>query len=215
MIAIILYYYIYIIIYREKTKARRREGQRLDGLQSFPPRPRPLPSPPSGDKGKAEQKSKKKGRKRERTSANDTADLFARSSPLLLLRLMSSPSTSSQPLTLSRYRKRKWKDGHPSASGRCNRHHIATPRHRLTSSNRAVPRRSAILPAASSSSSSSPPSGSEGRAESQPGRATPKISPRRPSPPCRGRPTAPRLALLEVLRAYSTDPDELTLSQAT
>ena len=54
---------MYLIIYRGKTKASRREGQRLDGLPSFPPRP--LPSPPSCDKGKAEQKSKQKGRKRE------------------------------------------------------------------------------------------------------------------------------------------------------
>lgn len=59
MIAIILYYYMYLIIYREKTKASRREGQRLDGLTSCPPRPRPLPSPPSGGEGRAEQTSKR------------------------------------------------------------------------------------------------------------------------------------------------------------
>ena len=59
------------------------------------------------------------------------------------------------------------------------------------------------------------PSGGEGRAASQPGRATPSRSPRLPSPPCRGRPTSTRLALLEVWRAYSTDQDELTLSQDT
>ena len=36
------------------------------------------------------------------------------------------------------------------------------------------------------------------RAEHQPRRASPCRSSCRPSPPCRGRPTAPRLALLEV-----------------
>ena len=62
---------------------------------------------------------------------------------------------------------------------------------------------------------SSTPSGGDGRADHQPGRATPSRSPCRPSPPCCGRPTAPRLTLQEVLSAYSTDPDEMTLSQAT
>ena len=60
-----------------------------------------------------------------------------------------------------------------------------------------------------------PPSGGDGRATKQPGREISSRSPLPTSPPCWGRPTAPRLALLEVLRAYSTDPDELTLSQAT
>ena len=58
--------YIYIITYRERTKVNR-EGK---------------------SKG-----TDRQGRKR--TRAKDAADLFARSSPLLLLRLMSSPSTPS------------------------------------------------------------------------------------------------------------------------
>ena len=60
------YYIIYLIIYKERTKANR-EGR---------------------VKAQTEQK-------RERNRAKDAADLFARSSPLLLLRLMSSPSTPS------------------------------------------------------------------------------------------------------------------------
>ena len=60
---------------------------------------------------------------------------------------------------------------------------IATPRRRSTSS-RASPRRSAILPA--SSSSPSPLPGCEGRAASKPGRAILSRSSCRPSPPCRG-----------------------------
>ena len=86
-------------------------------------------------------------------------------------------------------------------------------RHRLTSSQR--PQGSASTVCHPPRLVLFPPSGGDGSAESQPGRAIPSRSSCRPSPPCRGRPTAPRLALLEVLRAYSTDPDELTLSQAT
>ena len=84
----------YLIIYRGKTKASRKEGQRLDGLPSCQPRPRPPPSPLSGDKGNAEQKSKKKGRKRENQGEGCRRHLrqFLAS---LLLRLMSSPSTPS------------------------------------------------------------------------------------------------------------------------
>lgn len=58
MIDIILYYYMYIIIYREKTKARRMEGQRLDGLPSFPPRPRSIPS--GGDVGQKKRPTRKR-----------------------------------------------------------------------------------------------------------------------------------------------------------
>ena len=97
--------YLYLIIYRERTKAsregkskgtddekEREPGQRLDCLPSFPPRPRPL-SLPSGGDGRAEQTTNET--EREGTRAKYSADLFARSSPLLLLRLMSSPSTPS------------------------------------------------------------------------------------------------------------------------
>lgn len=60
------------------------------------------------------------------------------------------------------------------------------PRHQSTSSHRATPRLSAILPASSPSSSSSPLPGGKGMAESQPGRAILCLSACRPSPPCRG-----------------------------
>ena len=124
---------------------------------------------------------------RERTMAKGAADL----SPVP--RLASAPSAASTVLTIANR-----SPPHPIATspmvseGRPPRpllgDVIATPRHHLgtdrpaTSIHRASPRRSAILPA----SSSSPPSGGEGRAESQPGRATLSRSPCRPSPPCRG-----------------------------
>ena len=140
--------YIYIIIYRGKTKASRREGQRLDGLPSCQPRPRPPPSPLSGDNGNAEQKTKKKGRNRE----NQGEEFRRHLHPLLaslLLRLMPSPSTPSQAAHHFEGRAAT-----SSASGRCYRHHIATPRRRSTSS-RAAPRRYDILTASSPSSFSS------------------------------------------------------------
>ena len=87
------------------------------------------------------------------------------------------------------------------------------PRHRSPSSQR--PQGSASTVCHPARLVLFPPSGGDGRATSQPGREIPLRSPLPTSPPCWGRPTAPRLALLEVLRAYSTDPDELTLSQAT
>ena len=133
MIAIILYYYIYIIIYKGKTKASRREGQSLDGLPSFPPRPRPLPSPPSGDKGKAEQKSKKKGRKRENQGEGCRRHLFPFLASLLF-RLLPPPSTPSpaahhlatvEPATRARGRAAT-----PSDSGLCYRHTSPPHRHR-------------------------------------------------------------------------------------
>lgn len=76
---------------------------------------------------------------------------------------MSSPSTASPALTLSRYRKKEGKDGHPVRFWATSSPHLATPRHRLTSSDRAAPRRSAILPTSLSSS----PSGGEGMEASQ------------------------------------------------
>ena len=129
MIAIILYYYIYLIIYRGKTKESRREG-----------------------------KSKGANRTgRERTRAKDTAAIFSSSSPLLL-RLMSPPSTPSPaPHHFARLCQRSGRGtgGHLvrfwAMSSPPHRHHIAADR--PTTSSRASPRRSAILPASSSSSS--------------------------------------------------------------
>ena len=92
---------------------------------------------------------------------------------------------------------------------------IATPRHHIASEQQPQGIASTFCHPARLVQFLFHPSGGEGRAASQPGRATPSRSPRLPSPPCRGRPTSTRLALLEVWRAYSTDPDELTLSQAT
>ena len=83
--------YIYIIIYIGKTKASRGEGQRLDGLPSFPPRPLPRPILQVVRVGQSKRANEKE---REGTMAKDAAAIFARSSPLLL-RLMSSPSTPS------------------------------------------------------------------------------------------------------------------------
>ena len=142
MIDIILYYYMYIIIYREKTKARRMEGQRLDGLPSFPPRHRPLPSPPSGDKGKAEQKSKKKGRNRE-----NQCEGFRR--PLRpFLAFPSAPSdvftvhiiaAAHHLATVAPANRARGRAATPSGSGRCYRYHIATDRPQQANS-RAAPR---------------------------------------------------------------------------
>ena len=145
--------------YRHTSPPHRKQpaatGQRLDGLQSFPPRPRPRSLPSGGE----EEKSKGANRTgRERTRAKDAADLFARSSPLLMLRLMSSPSTSSPAAHhFARLCQRSGRGtgGHLvrfwAMSSPPPRHHIASDKQPANS--RAAPRRSAILPASSSSSS--------------------------------------------------------------
>ena len=184
--------YIYIIIYRGKTKASRREWLRLDGLPSCPPRPRPLPSPLSGDKGNAEQKSKKKGRKRENQGEGCRRHLrqFLAS---LLLRLMSSPSTPSPAAHhFARLCHRSWRGtgGHFVrfwAMLSTPHRHTSPPIDQQQGSASTVchhPRLVLVL---------FPPSGGEGRSDKQPGRDTPSRSPRRPSPPCRG---AVRIRLL-------------------
>ena len=142
-----LYYlcYIYIIIYRGKTKAIRREGQSLDGLPSFPPRTRPPPSPPSGSKGKVEQKSKQKGRKRE-----SGRRIPPPSSPAP--RLSSVPSDAStvntiasrSPLTTSHHHRREGRPPRPLLVDV-----IATPRQQPEKQRLGL---SVILPASSSSS---------------------------------------------------------------
>ena len=128
----------------------------------------------------------------------------------LLLRLLPPPSTPSPAAHPSLRRTiTEGKGGHPVRFWSMSSPHLASNQKgsdsgcRSTSQPRPRPRLSSPLP------------GGEGRATSQPWRAIPSSSPRRPSPPCRGGPTAHRLALMEVWRAYSTDPDELTLSQAT
>lgn len=183
---------MYLIIYREKTKARRRKGQRLDDLTSCPPRPLPRPSPPSGDKGKAEQKSKKKGRKRENQGEGCRRPLRP---------FLASPSVPSDVFTVhtiaSRSPLRPLVSALRERDGRLPRpllgDAIATtspqPRHRSTSKQQTAAGQ--CLDGLPSSTHrplprlSSPPSGGDGRAASQTGREISSRSPCRPSPPFR------------------------------
>ena len=146
---------------------------------------------------------------RERTRAKDAAAIFASSSPLFCsVRCLHRPH-HRQTLAASPARNIAHGEGRkatPSGSGRCHRHHIATHRRRSTS-NQQQGSASTVCHPALLVLVLFLSSGGDGRAASQPGRAIPCRSPRRPSPPCRGRPTSPRLALLEVWRAYSTDPN--------
>ncbi len=172
------YYIIYLIIYRERTKANGK-GRAAPRRSAILPASSSSSSPPSGGEGREEQTSKQ-NRKRENQGEGCRRHLRPFLASLLSC-LLSSPSTPSP----------KGRAATPSGSGRCHRHHLATPRHRSTSSHQTAGQRlglSGILPASSSSPSSSPPSGGEGRAASQPGRAIPSRSPCRPSPPCRGVP---------------------------
>ena len=92
MVAIILYYYMYLIIYRGKTKASIKEG-------------------------------------RDRTRAKDSADLFARSSPIFCSVCCLHRPHHRQPLTTSPASVSAQGEGRAatsSDSGRCHRHHIAT-----------------------------------------------------------------------------------------
>ena len=76
-------------------------GQRLDGLQSSPPRPRPLPLPslPSGgEEGKSKGANETE---REGTRAKDAAAIFASSSPLFCSVLCLHRPHHRQPLTIS------------------------------------------------------------------------------------------------------------------
>ena len=102
----ISYYITYLIIYRERTKANRKgksketdrtgrePGQRLEGLQSCPPRPRSLPS--GGEVGQ----KKRPTRKRENQGEGCRRHLrpFLAS---LLFRLLPPPSTPSPAFTTS------------------------------------------------------------------------------------------------------------------
>ena len=148
---------MYLIIYREKTKASRREGQRLDGLPSCPPRPRPLPSHPSGDKGKAEQKSKKKGRKRENQGEGCRRPLrpflASPSAPSDVFTVHTIASRSPPRPILSALRERDGRAPRPLLGDAIatTSPHLAADR--PTTSSRAAPRLSAILPASSSSPS--------------------------------------------------------------
>ena len=155
--------YLYLIIYRERTKAsregkskgtddekEREPGQRLDCLPSFPPRPRSRSLPSDGEVGKS-----KRNRKRENQGEGCRRHLrqFLAS---LLLRLMSSPSTPSPAAHhFARFCQRSGRrtSGHLvrfwAMSSPPPRHNIASDQQPANS--RAAPRRSAILPASSSS----------------------------------------------------------------
>lgn len=93
MLVIILYTLLYI---EKEQKQREREGQRLDGLPSFPPRPLPLLQVVREGKSKAADET---GRKR--TRAKDAAAIFARPLPLFCSVCCLTPSAPSPALTLS------------------------------------------------------------------------------------------------------------------
>ena len=108
IICCIIILYIYIIIYRERTKVNRASQSR--------------------------RASRREGR--ERTRAKDAADLFARSSPLFCSVCCLHCPHHRQPLTASPARNIAKGEGRtvtPSASGRCHRHTSPPPRHRSTS----------------------------------------------------------------------------------
>ena len=100
------------------------------------------------EKEKQEEQRKRDGRNRKRENHGEGCRRpLARSSPLLLLRLMSSPSTPSTAAHTHHVAPSpKGRAATSSASGRCYRHTSPATR-------RAAPRQSAILPASSSSSS--------------------------------------------------------------
>ena len=143
--------------HNRSTSSKQTAGQSLDGLQSCPHRPLPRPSPPSGDKGKAEQKSKKKGRKRENQGEGCRRPLRP---------FLASPSAPSDVFTVHTIASRspprplvpalRERDGRPPRPLLGDA--IATTSPHLaadlpTTSSRAAPRRSSIMPASSSTPS--------------------------------------------------------------
>lgn len=90
---------LYTLLYIEKEqKQTEKEGQRLDGLPSCPPRPRPLPLLLVVREGKSK-RANRTGR--ERTRAKDAAAIFARSSPLFCSVCCPHRPHHRQPLTTS------------------------------------------------------------------------------------------------------------------
>ena len=86
IICCIIILYIYIIIYRERTKVNRASQSR--------------------------RASRREGR--ERTRAKDAADLFASSSPLFCSVCYPHRPHHRQPLTRSHHQQRRGKSGHPA-----------------------------------------------------------------------------------------------------
>ena len=134
---------MYTLLYIEK-KQKQEEGNGSASTVCHLPSSYSSSYHPSGcDEGKSKGANRTG---RERTSAKDAADLFARSSPLLLLRLMSSPSTPSPAAhLLARLCQHSGRGtgGHLvrfwSMQSPPHRHHLATDRP-ATSNHRASPR---------------------------------------------------------------------------
>lgn len=126
----LLYYYYYILyviillytlLYIEKEqKQTEREGQRLDGLPSYPPRPRPLPLLLVVREGKSKQ-----NRKRENQGEGCRRHLRPFLASLLFC-LLSSPSTPSPAAhhfaTIAPATRTRGRAATPSGSGRSPLH---------------------------------------------------------------------------------------------
>lgn len=153
MLVIILYTLLYI---EKEQKQTEREGQRLDGLPSFPPRPRPLPLLQVVREGKSKA-ADETGRKR--TRAKDAAAIFARPLPLfcsVCCLTPSAPSPAAHP-SPRRTSNQGREEGRPPRRGLgdviatpC--HHLATDRQRPAATGQRLGL-SVILPASAPSSS--------------------------------------------------------------
>ena len=125
--------FIYLIIYRERTKASRKgkdewtDREERERTRAAPRRSAILPaaspsSPSGGEEGKSEGASRTG---RERTRARNAADLFARSSPPFLFCLLpppSAPSPAAHPHHVAPATRTRGRAAASSASGRCHRH---------------------------------------------------------------------------------------------
>ena len=183
--------YLYLIIYRERTEAsregkskgtddekEREPGQRLDCLPSFPPRPRSIPS--GGDVGQRKRPTRKRENQGEGCRRPLRPFLTSPFAPSDVFTVHTIASRSPpHPLATSH----RVREGRPPRPVQCDaiathRHHIAIDQQpQGIASTFCHPPRLVLFPV------SPPPSGGEGRAASQPGRASRCRSPRRPSRP--------------------------------
>ena len=92
----------------------------------------PVLFPPSGGEGRAEQTSKRKKREKQGEGCRRHLRQFLASLLFRLLPPPSTPSPAAHHFARLCLRSVKGRAGISSASGRCNRHHIATPRRRST-----------------------------------------------------------------------------------